>query len=229
MLRLVVFDFDGVLADSEPAHFEMIRQVLSSQGIDLTWELYCQKYLGYDDIECFRHILNDMGLDSSIDRVKELASSKSQGFVDYLKDNCILMEGVAELLIALRKANIAMAICSGALRCEIEFILDQAQLLDYFGVIVSAEDVTDGKPSPEGYQLSLANTNKILDDGNAISSCQCVAIEDSMWGIEAAKSAGMHCVAVATSYDQDELTHADAVVKDIANLSVSQLQKLVEE
>ena len=142
-----------------------------------------------------------------------------------------IIEGVRDFLQMLSQNNIPMAICSGALLAEIELVLEQARLRSFFEVIVSAEFVKKGKPNPEGFLLTLQKLNRNLrrtpDGGqNPILPNQCIVIEDSHWGLEAARAAGMHTIAVTNSYDADQLTMAEKIVTGLGDLSIGVLQKL---
>jgi beta-phosphoglucomutase len=103
-------------------------------------------------------------------------------------------------------------------------VLEQARLRSFFDVIVSAEFVKKGKPSPEGFLLTLKKLNHGRQ--NLISANQCVVVEDSYWGLEAAKAAGMHSVAVTNSYEADQLILAEKIVTKLSELSVDDLQNL---
>ena len=229
MLRLIIFDFDGVIADTEPAHFEMFRQTFENEGIRFQWDQYCEKYLGYDDRECIEHVLRDHRREPSSALINRLATLKKQKFAQYLHHHSVIMPGVADLLAGLLADGIVCSICSGALRPEIEFILEQANLQPNFAGIVAAEDVQAGKPDPQGYHLSLARTNALLDGQPEIDPAHCLVIEDSLWGIQAAKAAQMHCLAVTTSYPAEMLKLADTVVKDLTCANSSYLQKIIAE
>jgi len=131
----------------------------------------------------------------------------------------------------LKQNNIPMAICSGALLAEIELILEEGWLRSFFEVIVSAEQVKKGKPNPEGFLLTLQKLNRIVSPAqagiqNLILPNQCIVIEDSHWGLEAAKAAGMHTVAITNSYDADQLAMAEKVVTQLSELSIGDLQHL---
>jgi len=117
-----------------------------------------------------------------------------------------------------------MAICSGALLAEIELLLEDARLRHFFAVIVSAEHVKKGKPHPDGFLLTLKKLNKGNDI--TIKADQCVVIEDSLWGLQAAKAAGMHSIAVTNSYDAEQLHLAEKVVDKLSDLSMDDLQKI---
>jgi len=226
MLRLVIFDVDGVIADSEPAHFAVFREVLAGQGAELSWEQYRRRYLGYDDRECFGHVLADLGRDGGADMVDQMCRAKQAKFAEYLRNNCIIMPGVAELLEILRSNNIGCSIYSGAVRSEVEYILAQGRLSGYFTAIVTAEDVSAGKPDPEGYRLSLARVNQARA-AEPIAPDECLVIEDSTWGIQAAKAAGMYCLAVTSSYPAEQLTNADLVVRDLCSVDLDCLKGIL--
>jgi beta-phosphoglucomutase-like phosphatase (HAD superfamily) len=123
----------------------------------------------------------------------------------------------------LEQNNIPMAICSGALLTEVELILEEARLRHLFEVIVAAEQVKKGKPDPEGFLLSLQRLNESRE--NPITANQCIVIEDSHWGLEAAKAAGMHTIAVTNSYDAEQLSMAEKIVDRLNELGMNDLQQ----
>lgn len=228
MLKLVIFDFDGVIADSEPAHYEITDNTLKEIGLSVDWATYCEKYLGFDDYDCLSAILKDLGQDYGRSRVEALCQRKSELFAQHLREHSVLFEGVEKLLEELKQAKIPCSIYSGSIRPEIDFILAQEKLAGYFTDIVTAENVACGKPDPEGYLLSLKQTNLAINGGESITPDQCVVIEDSMWGITAAKGAGMKCLALETSYPAKMLAEADCVVKALNCVGVSKLMQLGE-
>ncbi|MBI9016618.1 MAG: HAD family phosphatase [Phycisphaerae bacterium] len=227
MLKLVLFDFDGVIADSEPAHYEIFRQVCFEEGIDLSWAVYEQRYLGYTDQECFYHVYKDNNRVIRAEIIDDLCQRKKILFAEYIKGQEILLPGVREILIQLRDAGITCSICSGALKSEVEFILDNAGLREFFTCIVAAEDVEHGKPHPEGYELALKLTNKAINADPAITTEECIVIEDSLWGIQAGHAAGIKCLGLATTYQPNALAVAEHVVKNLSEASVSLLQSMV--
>ena len=149
---------------------------------------------------------------------------KKQIFEKLAKTEGKIIEGVRDFLKMLRKNSISIAICSGALLSEIELILEQANLRPFFEVIVSAEQVKQGKPNPEGFVLTLNKLNE--NTKKQIAPGQCIVIEDSHWGLEAAKAAGMHTIAVTNSYDADQLAMAEKIVASLSQLKLSNLQEL---
>lgn len=224
MLRAVIFDFDGVITDSEVLHLRAFNKVLAQYGVEISTKDYYKEYLGLSDIDCFKALINKKILPKPSAEIEHLAKEKKQAFEKLAKTEGRIIEGVRDFLLMLSRNNIPMAICSGALSVEIELILEDARLRSFFEVIVSAEMVRKGKPNPEGFLLTLKKLNRSRQ--NAILPNQCIVIEDSHWGLEAAKAAGMHSIAVTNSYEADQLTLAEKVVTKLGELSISDLQNL---
>jgi beta-phosphoglucomutase len=224
MLRAVIFDFDGVITDSEILHLRSFNQVLAQYGVEISTRDYYKEYLGLSDLDCFKALVNRKVLQKPEKGIENLAKEKTEIFEKLAKTEGKIIGGVREFLQMLHKNNIPMAICSGALLTEIELVLEQARLRSFFEVIVSAELVKKGKPSPDGFQLTLRKLNSNRPD--AILPKQCIVIEDSHWGLTAAKAAGMHSVAVTNSYDADQLTLAEKIVTKLSELSITDLQHL---
>ena len=220
----VIFDFDGVITDSEILHLRAFNHVLGRFGFQIAKEDYYQQYLGLTDVDCFKTLADEGKIRLGEGALEELVSRKNRIFEELVKNDGGIIDGVRDFLYMLRAGSVPMAICSGALLAEIELILDRARLRDYFEIIVSAEHVSKGKPDPQGFLLSLErlNTNR----AQRITPGKCVVIEDSHWGLRAAKSAGMRTVAITNSYDAEQLTMADKVVGHLSELSIGDLKKL---
>ncbi len=223
MFKALIFDFDGVITDSEVLHFRAFNAVLKQFAVELTTQEYYRSYLGFSDVDCFKFLIQQerLGIDES--EIPELVKRKTVIFEDLAKNEGKLIEGVRDFLAVLAANDIPMGICSGALLPEIEMTLDDAGLRGHFQAIVSAEQVKKGKPDPEGFLLTLERLNANLSE--AILPGQCVVIEDSNWGLQAAKAAGMHTVGVTNSYDADQL-HAERIVGNLTELSLRDLQEL---
>ena len=230
MLRAVIFDFDGVITDSEILHLRAFNQVLAQYAIEISTKDYYKVYLGLTDFECFKLVSRERKLGLDNQRIANLMKQKTQIFEELAKTEGQIIEGVPDFLKMLRQNNILLAICSGAVQVEIELILEQARLRPYFDAIVSAEHVKKGKPHPEGFLLTLQRLNKIVSPAqagiqNPILPNQCIVIEDSHWGLKAAKAAGMHTVATTNSYDADQLSLAEKIVARLNELSIDDLQQ----
>ena len=231
MLRAVIFDFDGVITDSEILHLRAFNQVLARHGMEITKEDYYKDYLGLTDLDLLNLLVDKSLLKADAREIINLAEQKKQIFEKLAKAEGSIIEGVRDFLQMLKQNNIPMAICSGALLTEIELILEEGRLRSFFEVIVSAEQVKKGKPNPEGLLLTLQklNSNVIPAQAgiqNPILPNHCIVIEDSHWGLKAAKAAGMHTVAITNSYDADQLAMAEKVVTQLSELSIGDLQHL---
>lgn len=226
MLRMIVFDCDGVIADNEPVHLRCFQKVLGEEGIPLTEKEYYDVYLGMDDKGCFSAVLTAHGQPVTPSRINDLVERKARYYEETIKRELVLFPGVTSL-VKQASHHYRLAVASGALRHEIELILKAAGIREAFKVIVSAEDVSAGKPDPEGFQkaLSRINTASPIPDP-AITPSECLVIEDSIAGIEAAKAAGMRCLAVTHSYSRDALRQADLIVSSLEGLKLEALGRL---
>ena len=224
MLRAVIFDFDGVITDSEILHYRAFNEILSQFGIELTTKDYYTTYLGLNDVDCFGLLIEQGRLKAEIEQVPALVGQKKVIFEVLAQSEGRIIEGVRDFLGMLEQNNVPMGICSGTLRTEIELILAEAKLRHLFSIIVSAEQVHKGKPDPEGFLLTLSKLNE--NGLQAIKGDECVVIEDSRWGLEAAKAAGMHAVAVTNTYEADQLGLADKIVSCLTELAIDDLQQV---
>jgi len=225
MLKAVIFDFDGVLVDSEKLHLAAFNKVLSRLKIEISTQEYYEEFLGLSDRELLETV-NNRGKNLALtDRqFKQLLQAKAEAFKQLASTQVPVIEGVPEFIKMLSANKIPLAICSGALLDEIELLLKGANLRNYFDCIVSAEQVKKGKPDPEGFSLAL----KLLNDKThqEIKPQDCIVIEDSHWGLEAAKNAGMHTIAITNSYPADQLKPADRIVANLSELTLDYLQTL---
>lgn len=221
MLKAIIFDFDGVISNSEPAHFATFQRVLAEEGIQISLADYYQRYLAYDDRGAFTLAFRDAN--RVLSDLHRLIERKAQLFRN-LDEVTIYSDAVR--FIRTRAVDYPRAINSGARREEIERTLSSAGLTDYFPIIVSTEDVERCKPDPEGYLLALERIKTHY--GLKLEPEECLAIEDSTGGISSAIAAGMKCVAVANTYSIEQLrsTEATAVVASLDELTESLLQDL---
>ncbi len=224
MLGAVIFDFDGVITDSEILHFRAFNQTLAFYGFEISLKDYYKNYLGLSDFDLFTQLIENKLIKADFAEVENLVSRKNKVFEKLAKTDGKIIDGVRDFLELLRQNNVPIAICSGAVLCEIELILNDAKLRSYFEIIVSAEQVKKGKPYPDGFLLTLRKLNQ--KHTIPLQPGQCVVIEDSQWGLKAAKAAGMHTIAITNSYVAAELTLAEKVVSHLNELKISDLQSL---
>jgi beta-phosphoglucomutase len=223
MLQAIVFDFDGVIANSEPLHLVAFQQALVDEGIELTAHDYFHRYLGYDDVGLFETLARDRGLTMSSSDVAMLVSRKGAKMQEMLHSGSVLFPGAKEF-IQQAAAEVPIAIASGALRHEIDEIIDAAGVASLFMAVVASGDTPQSKPSPEPYRLAFERLRQAT--GRDLDPRRSVAIEDSRWGLESAKGAGLRCVGVTTSYPAHELTGAELVVEGLKTLTLQELDAL---
>jgi HAD superfamily hydrolase (TIGR01509 family) len=221
-LTAIIFDFDGVIADTEPLHFAGFRQTLAEIGISLTESDYYANYLGYDDRGCFIAALTTNQHPTDPSALTQLMQRKAHVYLESVKDHLVIFPGVREFVR--EAAAYPLAIASGALRHEIEVILEEAGLRKEFLHITSAEDVTRGKPDPQPFLQALNALNRQCPE-QAITAESCLAIEDSIPGIRSAKTAGMKVLAVANTHTIQDLHEAHAVVQSLSQIRLSELRE----
>jgi beta-phosphoglucomutase len=203
----VIFDFDGVIVNSEPLHFYAFHKVLEAEKIELSENEYYRRLIGFDDRGAFRHIFATRKLSLEPKDLLRLMTRKSEIMMELIEDRKYsALPGVEEFVRALWR-RYPLGICSGALREEIEAMLEGISLRDCFGIIVAAEDVTVGKPDPEGYLLCARLISENIH--KPIKPSDCLIVEDAPKVIQSAKAAGFATLAVATSHRLEELSDAD--------------------
>ncbi len=222
-LQAIVFDFDGVIADSEPLHLTAFQRALAEEGVTLNAEDYYARYLGYDDVGMFEAVARDRGLTMSDRHVTALVARKGAMLQDLLHKGAILFPGAVEFIRSAAD-EVPIAIASGAMRHEILEIVEAAGVSELFMTIVAAGDTPESKPSPAPYRLAFEQLRS--KTGRDLDPKRCVAIEDSKWGLESARGAGLRCVGVTNSYAAEELVAAELVVGGLNELTVPALDRL---
>jgi HAD superfamily hydrolase (TIGR01509 family) len=220
-MRAVIFDFDGVLVNSEPLHFRALREALLGEGITITDEEYLREYVAYDDRGSIRIALERHGRTVSPERVGAVAAVKAAAF-ERLMAQVPFYPGARELVRGLA-AEVPVAIASGARRQEIERILDAGGLREAFSAVVGADDVARTKPHPEPY---LAAYDQIAPRVSGLSPAECLVFEDTIPGIAAARAAGMKVIGVAQTYPAGKLGLAHQVVPALLGLGVAEVRAL---
>jgi HAD superfamily hydrolase (TIGR01509 family) len=211
-LEGVIFDFDGIVIDSEPLHFQAFLDMLEPFGLSFTWGEYQDIFIGMDDRDAFNtvfadseHVLSDAERDALILR-------KAEHFPTLIEERgAPVYEGVVDLIRASAAAG-RLGLSSGALRTDLEPVLHKLEIYDLFETIVTADDVAKSKPDPESYRLCLERLG-------AKDPARWFAIEDTCAGIASAKGAGMKVLAVTNSYPADKLGEADVIVDSLVNVN----------
>lgn len=196
--RAVLFDFNGTLSDDEPIMCEIFQELFAERGRPLTKQEYFGKLAGYSDPEVVRAWLGEDD--------PALVGEKIARYRERVADGSTVTQGAREAVRAAAAADgAAVAVVSGAARSEIEPVLDAAGIAGLVAATVTAEDVANGKPDPEGYLLALELLGAEAGDA--------VAFEDSEPGVDAVRAAGIRCVAVLGTLPPERLARADAIVE----------------
>ena len=225
MLRAIIFDFDGVIANSEPLHFRAYRDILAEEGIALTEASYYADYLGFDDVGAFAAVAAAHQRTWNAAQIANLVARKAVVLEGLERNVSVLFPGAAD---AVRRAAARMpvAIASGARGEEIRRLLAREGLLGCFTAIIAAEDAPVSKPAPDPYLRALARLAPAL--GDRLRASDCIAIEDSHWGLESARAAGLRTVAVTNTYPASELS-ADLIIDSLRAIDLDRLARLCSQ
>jgi HAD superfamily hydrolase (TIGR01509 family) len=220
MISAVIFDFDGVIVDSERLHWTAFNKILEPFDKHISWDEYIGSYIGCDDRGTFRHAFPNL----EKNELAELIRKKAAAFQELLEgDGAAALPGSVELIEKL-SGNIPLAICTGALREDILPILGSLGISDAFDTIVTADDTHISKPDPAPYSKAWNNLTKIFQHLESVTTG--LAIEDTPAGIASAKAASLRVLAVTNSYKKEFLTLADAVVDSLEGLDLEGLRKI---
>ena len=206
-ISAIIFDFDGVLTNTEPAHMRAWQKTLNPLGITLDPKHYKTHYIGIGDINFVNEIPREHDYFPTDEEKTLFLKTKQKWFIEELKKEVLAFDGVNFLLKAVSK-KFPLAIVTGAQRNEIKFVLKKQKWNSYFQNIITTDDVQNGKPDPEGFLKAFPK----------IPPRNILVIEDSPRGIEGAKKAGMWCIALLTSYPRERLKQADWIIADHRDL-----------
>lgn len=223
MLLAIVFDFDGVIADTEPLHHRAFADVLDGTMRVPTWERYLAEYLGLNDQTFLRRLFRESGESPADEAIQLLLDKKDAAYRKHIARGLPLLPGV-EQFIGWARERFPLAICSGARRVEIETILRQADLLDAFEHIVSADEVSLSKPDPAGFLRAI---ELLAAQHGDLRPATCLAIEDSAHGIAAAKRVGMRVVQVCPHAIGAPAIEADRQIRDLTELDEEALAQIM--
>lgn len=193
-LKAVFLDFSGVIIDDEEINQELVVEIMLSENLRVDESEYIRYCRGRSDRVGLRDILASRGRILPDAYLDKLIKTKTQGYrqkIDQLP-NFPLSPYLVEFLSQLNQQNIAIGLVSGAIRSEIEYILQKTELANYFDVIVAGDDLEVSKPEPEPYLLALKQLN--------LRASECLAIEENSVGIEAAKKSQIQVVGISSLY-----------------------------
>ena len=208
-MRAVLWDLDGVLVDSGPFHFQAWRELMASVGRELS-EADFRRTFGMRNDTVLRDLLGEL----PPAEVERLAVRKEELFRRAARGNIVALPGALALLRLLRERGFRLAVVSSAPYANIELMLRSLGVEADFEVVVAGEDVTRGKPNPEGFLLAAERLG--------VKPAECVVIEDAQAGVEAAKRGGMRCVGVCHDRPREALAKADLVVEGLDDPAVAE-------
>lgn len=227
-MRAILFDFNGILVDDEPLHFELFRRVLREEGLlEPSRDAYWTDYVGYDDATAFRMALERADREPAPLLLTRLEARKASYYREAIAEHgYTFFPGALELVRSAAAAELTLGLVSGALRSEIEPALRQAEVLSSFKALVAAEDVQASKPSPEGYRRGMQelNSRPPLPE-RLFHPHEVVAIEDTAAGLKAARAAGLRTLGVAHTHEPDQLEDAERVAESLRDVTVDWLQR----
>lgn len=230
-LKAVLFDFNGVIIKDEQIHQQLIDEILISENLRPVPGEYQEVCLGKSDRACLEELLKRRGRFVKEDYLQELVSRKAEGYQRYFEtlEKLPIYTGLEDFIYKIRVAHLPMGVVSGAIHSEVEMVLNQAELAKYFTVIVAGDDLKVSKPEPDGYLLAVEKLNQEYPELK-LQASECLAIEDTFAGIEAAKRAGMQVVGVANTYPFHMLQRCASWTVDYLNeLELERVQEVYAE
>lgn len=227
MLKAVLFDFNGVIINDESIHQELIDEILLGENLRPSASEFQSLCLGRSDRACLREILARRGRFVSEEYLDKLIKAKAQLYlkkIASLDDLPIYRESI-DFIPKLKARGFSLGLVSGALRSEVELVLDRGGIAAYFSAIVAGDDIKTSKPQPDGYLLAVERLNQI-DPSSQLKPSNCLAIEDSPAGIQAAKQAGMQVVGIANTYPFHMMQRqANWAVDYLSDLELERIEK----
>ena len=200
-LKAVLFDFNGIIINDEPIHEKLIEQLLIEENLLMRSGEFRKFCLGRSDRACLKQILAQRGRYVAEGYIDQLLQRKAEAYLQELEalEELPIYPDTRELILKMGQSYLKMAVVSGAVRSEVEMVLGRAGLGQYFRAIVAGDEIKTSKPEPDGYLLAIERLNQLEPELN-LQPEECLAIEDSFAGIEAAKRAGIPVVGVAHTY-----------------------------
>jgi len=213
--KAVIWDMDGVIADTASYHFKAWHEVFQKRGVNFTGKDFKRNFGQRNDTI----IRNTLGEEIPAEEIDTIATEKERAFRKTAKQNVKPLPGVVALIKALKEHGFKLAIASSAPDENIQLLTRDLGIDSYFNVITSGREVSKGKPDPQGFLLAA----KRLD----VVPGSCIVIEDAIAGVTAARRAGMRCIAVTNTHPRERLKEADLVVDTLETVAVSDLERLL--
>jgi len=214
-LEAVIWDLDGVLANTASYHLSAWQETFQKRGMKFT-EADFRRSFGQRNDTIIR---NTLGGKTAQGEIEAIAGEKEATFRRMIGQKIEPIPGAVELVYSLRRQGVKMAIASSTPIENIQLITGSLGVANCFQAIVTGHDVTEGKPNP---QVFLEAAKRLGAEPE-----NCIVIEDAVAGVTAAKRAGMHCVAVTSTRSRESLKQADLIIKTLEEISIKDLEGLV--
>ncbi|MGV9202728.1 MAG: HAD family hydrolase [Promethearchaeia archaeon] len=212
---LVIFDMDGVLADTGPIHFESWKKMAEEQGAKFTKDFF-EETFGQQAVTITRKLLGD---EYTQEKIEELAERKERYYREMVQGQLEPLPGVMDLIETLDQKGVKLGVGSSGAAANVNLLLTGLDIKDYFDVIITAEDVEKGKPEPDVF---LQAAQKV-----SVKPRNTIVIEDAPVGIEAARRASMKTIALTTTHNRKSLIEADLVVENLKYVSINDIVDLI--
>ncbi len=213
--KAIIWDMDGVIADTAPYHLKAWQQVFQKRGVKFTEEDFKHNFGQRNDT-----IIRDaLGQGTSQSEIEAISLEKENGFRNMVRQRIKPLPGVINLIKRLAEHEFKMALASSAPIENIQLLITGLGINNYFQAIISDKEVTEGKPSPQGFRLAAQRLE--------VKPENCIVIEDAVAGVTAAKRAEMHCLAVTNTHPRKSLLEADLIVDTLEAISVNDLEGLL--
>ncbi len=230
-LKAVLFDFNGVIIKDGSIHIQLIDEILVQENLQPQRVQERQAFLGISSRAYLQNLLKNRGRVVTEAYMTQLLTRKAQAYLLELEklEKLPLYSGIEDVIFQIRSRHLKMGLVSDALSPEIEMVLTSAKLAEYFPVIVSGGDISSNKPNPEGYLLAVDRLNQTYPELN-LQPHECLAIENTPVGIQAAKRAQMQVVGVANTYPFHMLQRqANWTIDYLIDLDLQRVQEVFLE
>jgi len=230
-LKAVLFNFNGVIIKDGLIHIQLIDEILIQENLQPQRVKEREDFLGISHRAYLQNLLKNRGRVVTEAYMAQLLTRKAQAYVLELEklEKLPLYSGIEDVIFQIRSRHLKMALVSDALSLEIEMVLTSAKLAEYFPVIVSGDDISSDKPNPEGYLLAVERMNQIYPELN-LEPDECLVIENTPAGIQAAKRAQMQVVGVANTYPFQMLhRQANWTIDYLIDLDLQRVQEVFLE
>lgn len=230
VLKAVLFDYNGVIINDESIHREALDELLLAENLSPQGREFWQISVGRSDRACLRELFKLRGRFITDEYLEKLVARKATIYRQKLQQ-LVTLPIYAEVVPFIERFfgdGYKLALVTGSVRSEVDLVLQQAEIDRYFETMVTGDDISQSKPDPEGYLLAIAQLNQLNPELNLLPS-ECLAIEDTFAGIQAAKSAGVQVAAIAHTYPFHMLQRqANWTIDTFADLELDRVSKFFD-